>query len=64
MSRFTKLLAKAQKLSGLKYKKDVIDTALSEYISRHKQLEIISLFQTIPYDSDYNHKQDRKRGTR
>ncbi len=34
------LLTKAQQLSGLKYKKDVIDLALSEYVNRHEQLEI------------------------
>lgn len=56
-----KLLDEAQKISGLKYKKDVIDTALSEYIQRHKQHEILSLFHTIPYTEDYDYKAGRKK---
>jgi len=55
------LLDEAQKISGLKYKKDVIDTALSEYIQRHKQTELLSLFHGIPYTKDYDYKAGRKK---
>lgn len=55
------LLVKAQQLSGLKYKKDVIDLALTEFVKRHEQVEIIKLFHKIPYDDDYDHKQGRKK---
>lgn len=55
------LLAKAQDISGLKYKKDVIDLALGEYITRHEQAEIIKIFSTIPYERDYDYKQGRKK---
>lgn len=55
------LLSKAQELSGLKYKKDVIDLALSEFINRHEQTEIIKLFSTISYDKNYDYKQGRQK---
>lgn len=53
------LLEEAQKISGLKYKKDVIDIALLEYIQHHKQREILSLFKTIPYDENFDYKSGR-----
>lgn len=56
-----KLLIKAQQLSGLRYKKDVIDLALTEFVKRREQSEIIQLFHTIPYLEDYDHKQGRKK---
>lgn len=56
-----KLLMKAQQLSGLRYKKDVIDLALTEFVKRHEQSEIIQLFHKIPYNNDYDHKQGRKK---
>lgn len=55
------LLTKAQQLSGLKYKKDVVDLALQEFINRHHQMEIMQLFHKIPYYDDYNPKEGRKK---
>lgn len=56
-----KLIIEAQKIGGFKTKKDTVNTALLEYIQRHKQLEIIKLFGSIDYDSDYNYKEERNR---
>jgi hypothetical protein len=56
-----KLIVQAQKLSGLKTKKDTVTLALKEFISRRKQEEIISLFGSIEYNSDYDYKKLRKR---
>lgn len=56
----SRLLQEAQQISGLKFKKDVINLVLLEYIKRHKQAEIISLFHTIPYYADYDPKHLRK----
>lgn len=56
-----KLIIQAQKLSGLKTKKDTVTLALKEFISRRKQEEIISLFGSIDYNSDYDYKKLRKR---
>ncbi|MBP7737506.1 MAG: type II toxin-antitoxin system VapB family antitoxin [Spirochaetes bacterium] len=56
-----KLIVQAQKLCGLKTKKDTVTLALKEFISRRKQEEIIGLFGSIEYDSDYDYKKGRKR---
>lgn len=55
------LLSEAQKIGKFKYKKDVINAALREFIDRHRQAEIISLFNKIPYVPGYNYKTSRKR---
>ena len=56
-----KLLVEAQKIGGFKTKKDTVNTALSEFIQRHKQLEILKLFGKIDYDKDYDYKKSRVR---
>jgi len=56
-----KLIIQAQKAAGLKTKKDTVTLALKEFIARRKQEEIINLFGSIEYDSDYNYKKSRKR---
>ena len=56
-----KLLVEAQKIGGFKTKKDTVNTALSEFIQRHKQLEILKLFGKIEYDKDYDYKKNRVR---
>ncbi len=55
------LLEEVQKIGGFKYKKDAINAALSEYLNRHKQLQMISLFNSISYDADYDYKKGRKK---
>ncbi|WP_277656638.1 type II toxin-antitoxin system VapB family antitoxin [Seleniivibrio woodruffii] len=56
-----KLLTEAQKISGLKTKKDTVNTALREFILKRKQEEILPLFGTIDYDEDYDYKALRNR---
>lgn len=56
-----KLIIEAQKIGGFKTKKDTVNTALLEFIQRHKQLEIVKLFGSVEYDSNYNHKNGRNR---
>jgi len=55
-----KLLEEAKMIGGHKTKKAVVTEALKEYIQVRKQLEIIKLFGTIEYDSDYDYKSRRK----
>jgi len=57
----SKLLIEAQKIGGFKTKKDTVNTALLEFIQRHKQLKIISLFGKMDYDSNYNYIKGRNR---
>ena len=42
-----KLILKAQKISGLKTKKETVSTALKEFIQRRKQKEILQLFMEL-----------------
>lgn len=55
-----RLLEEAQKVGGHRTKRETVTAALEEYIKRHKQLEILSLFGEIDYEPDYEYKHERK----
>ena len=55
------LLNVALKLGGFKSKKETVNTALKEFIERHRRYEIIDLFGQLPCDDDYDYKGGRKR---
>ncbi len=55
-----KLLAEALSISGLKTKKDTVNSALKEFINRRKQLEILDLFGKLDPDADYDYKKARE----
>jgi hypothetical protein len=55
------LIREAVKIGHHKTKKDAVTIALSEYIQRHKQQEIVSLFGCVDYDPSYDYKEQRKR---
>lgn len=55
------LLTSAQKISGIKTKKETVNQALREFIQRRKQQGILDLFGTVEYDRDYDHKKLRNR---
>ncbi|MDR1748067.1 MAG: type II toxin-antitoxin system VapB family antitoxin [Spirochaetaceae bacterium] len=55
------LLETALQISGLKTKKDTVNTALEEFIKRRKTEDVISLFNTVDYDTEYNYKTLRNR---
>ena len=54
------LIEDARLIGSHRTKKAVVTEALIEYIQRRKQVEIINLFGTIEYESDYNYKEQRK----
>jgi Arc/MetJ family transcription regulator len=54
-----RLLAKAQKLGGFRTKKDTVNEALREFVRRRAQKEIASLFGSIDFDSEFDHKKLR-----
>jgi Arc/MetJ family transcription regulator len=56
-----KLLEDAQKVGNLKTKKDTVNEALREFIQRRKQSEILTLFGTVDFDPEYDHKKGRTR---
>jgi len=53
------LLAKAQKVGGFRTKKDTVNHALSEFVRRRQQKDIASLFGTIDFAPDFDHKELR-----
>lgn len=55
------LLAEAKRLGQFPSKKETVNSALREFIERRKQKEIVKLFGTIGYDSDYDYKRLRDR---
>lgn len=55
------LLEEALSLSGKRTKRETVNEALAEYIQRRKQKEIIGLFGSLEFDSDYNYKNKRSK---
>ena len=55
------LLNQAQEIGHFKTKKETVNLALTEFINKRKQLEIISLFNTLDPDPDYDYKKARMR---
>jgi len=56
-----KLLEEARIIGKHATKKAVVNEALAEYIQRRKQTEIINLFNTVEYETDYVYKSQRKK---
>jgi len=54
------LLNEAQQIGGLKTKKETVNQALTEFIQRRKQRQVIGLFGSLPADEDYDYKKGRK----
>ncbi len=53
------LIEEAKKIGNHRTKKAAVTEALQEYIQRKKQSEILKIFNTIEYDSDYDYKKQR-----
>jgi hypothetical protein len=56
-----KLLEEARVVGKHATKKAVVNEALTEYIQRRKQAEIINLFHSVDYDPDYDYKLQRNK---
>jgi hypothetical protein len=59
-----RLIEEAQRIGGHKSKKDAVNAALEEYVSRRKQLKILDLFGKIDFDPSYDYKAERHRKRR
>lgn len=55
-----KLIEQAKKLGRHRTKKETVTAALDEYIQRRKQRDIVHLFGTIDYDTNYDYKKERR----
>jgi hypothetical protein len=54
------LIEEARVIGQQRTKKAVVTEALQEYIQRRKQVDILTLFNKIEYEKDYNYKKQRK----
>ena len=59
-----RLIEEARRAGGHKTKKEAVNAALDEYVQRRKQLKILDAFGTVTFDPRYNHKAERRRGSR
>jgi hypothetical protein len=55
------LLEEARRIGGHRTKKATVTEALTEYIARRKQEQIIDLFGKVEFDPKYDYKNQRKR---
>jgi hypothetical protein len=55
------LLEEARRIGGQKTKRATVTEALSEYIQRRKQQQIIELFGKLDVDPKYDYKKQRRR---
>ena len=54
------LLEEAFKIGKFRSKKETVNIALKEYIQRKKQKNILKYFNSIEFDSAFDHKASRK----
>lgn len=55
------LLGEAQRLSGKRTKRETVNAALEEYVSRRKQRRVLDLFGKLEWDPAYDYKKERSR---
>jgi len=55
------LLDEAVKLSGKRTKRDTVNAALAEFVSRRKQRRILDLFGKLEWDPRFDYKKERER---
>jgi len=54
------LLDEALLVGGLNTKKATVNQALTEFVQRRKQQDIVKLFGSLPCDEDYDYKKSRR----
>jgi Arc/MetJ family transcription regulator len=55
------LLNEAVRLSGKRTKRDTVNAALAEFVSRRKQRRILELFGKLEWDPRFDYKKERDR---
>lgn len=55
------LLDRALAVSGEKTKKAAVTKALSEFVARREQKQLLDLFGSLEWDSSYDYKSERTR---
>jgi len=54
------LLDSARGMGRLKTKKETVHSALEELVTRRAREDVISLFNSVEYDKDYDYKKLRR----
>ena len=57
----TELLHEALEIGGHRTKRETVNEALREYVNKRRASEVLSLFGTVDYDTDYDYKESRNR---
>jgi len=55
------LINEAVEIGRHRTKKAAVTAALEEYIQHHKQMQIVDIFGTIPFDPNYDYKKQRNK---
>ena len=55
-----RLLQKAQRIGGLRTKRETVTVALEEFIQRREQRKVLRAFGTIRFREDWDYKRDRR----
>ena len=55
------LVEEAKRLGNHRSKKDAVNHALLEYVSRRKRRKVLDLFEKMDWDERYDYKKERKR---
>ena len=56
-----KLLEEVYHIGKFKTKREAVNTALREYIQKHRQKDILKYLNNVDFDSDYDYKKARQR---
>lgn len=55
------LLEEVFQMGKFKTKREAVNTALKEYIQKHRQKDMLKYLNTVNFDVNYNYKKSRKR---
>ena len=55
------LIDEARILGNHRTKREAVNEALEEYVARRKRRQVVKLFGQVEWDSDYDHKAERKK---
>jgi Arc/MetJ family transcription regulator len=55
------LVAEAKRLGKRKTKREAVNQALREYVTRRKRRRVLDLFGKVDWESDYDYKSERRR---
>jgi len=55
------LIDEARRLGGHRTKRQAVNEALEEYVSRRKRAEVAKIFGQVEWDPDYDYKAERRK---